>query len=115
MAIGKDSMFRLIRSLPESDHRPVQILGADEVALRRRRKYAAILIDMATHRPVVLADRTAATFASWLKRHPEVQMICRDRAGSFRDGACAGTSQAKQVADIWHVHPSREPAPLPRG
>ncbi|MGW1076591.1 hypothetical protein [Streptomyces sp. NPDC002537] len=41
---------------------------------------------MTTHRPVdVLAARTAETLAAWLCQHPEVRMVCRDRAGSFRD------------------------------
>ncbi|WPB95918.1 transposase [Streptomyces malaysiensis] len=63
-----------------------------------------ILINMTIHRPVdVHADRTAETFATWLRGHPEVRVICRDRAGPFRDGASSEAPQARQVADIWHL------------
>ncbi|MGW1915362.1 ISL3 family transposase [Streptomyces sp. NPDC002076] len=103
VSTGKDTMLRLIRALPEPDSGPVEVLGVDEFVVRRKWKYATILIDMATHRPVdVLASRTADTVAAWLRHHPEVQMIC-DRAGTFRDGACVGAPQARQEADLWHL------------
>ncbi|WP_406527227.1 transposase [Streptomyces sp. I8-5] len=105
MAIGtcKDTLLPADprAAVPPSD--PVPLLGVDEFAVRRGRACTTILIDMSTHPPVdVLADRAASTFASWLRDHPEVRMICRVRAGSFRDGAQAGAPQARQVADAWH-------------
>lgn len=101
---GKETLFRLLRALPVPAPESVPCLGVDEFAVRRSRTYATILVDMNTRRPVdILADRTAHTFAAWLREHPQVQIVCRDRAGSFRDGAHAGAPQAGRVADAWHL------------
>ena len=50
-------------------------------------------------RLIRLPDRRADSFSRWLKSHPGVEVISRDRCTEYLRGASAGAPDAQQVID----------------
>nr|WP_252393603.1 ISL3 family transposase [Hydrogenibacillus sp. N12] len=104
LSVSPDTLLRLLygMSVPPDSH--PRIIGIDDWAYRKGHRYGTIICDLECRQPVaLLPDRAVDTVVAWLRQHPEIQVIARDRAGSYAEAARQGCPQALQVADRWHL------------
>ena len=104
MSVSTDTVLRLVHRLPLPAQEPPRIVGVDDWAICKRCTYGTVVVDLERRRVLdLLPDRTAETLAGWLRAHPSIEAVARDRSTEYARGISLGVPKAVQVADRWHL------------
>lgn len=98
------TLLRTVRRAALPPQLEPRVVGVDDWAWRRGRRYGTILVDLERGRPVdLLAEYSAEAITAWLREHRQIRVVVRDRSKVGIQAARQGAPQAVQVADRFHL------------
>src|ERR1700722_13713024 len=104
LPVSNDTLLRVVRRRTALRTDPLTVVGIDDWAFRRNRRYGTIVCDLERRRIVtLLPDREVATVRAWLAKHPGIKIVSRDRGGGYGEAVAKALPDAVQVADRWHL------------
>ena len=104
IAVSHDSVNRILNHIYIEDKPDVESVGIDDVCLRKGQTYHTAVYDGNDHHLLALLDgRDGVDLKEWLKSHPKVNTVARDRAGAYASAIKQILPDCLQVADRFHI------------
>ena len=102
--LSKDTFLRGAASGVRTVGCEPRVVGLDDWAWRKGQRYGTLICDLERRAVIdLLPDREPATVAAWLRQHPQIEVVARDRNGGYRQAISEALPDATQVADRWHL------------
>ena len=103
-SVSADVVDSIIQKIEVTDNLDIEGIGVDDIAKRKGQSYATAIYDLEDHHLVALLDgRDAKEFEEWLKQHPKIKTIARDRASAYATAINKVLPDCIQVADRFHL------------
>ena len=102
--VSADTIKNIYDRIKIVDNCNVEEVGIDDVATRKGMKYATAIYDLKNHHMIALLEgRDAESIKDWLKEHPKIKKIARDRASAYASAINEILPECMQVADRFHL------------
>jgi transposase len=85
-------LTNLRRAAPwNAESGPTRVIGIDEWSRRKGSDFGSIVVDLERRQVIdVLPDRAASSVEAWMRNHPDIEYVVRDRDGLYAEGATKG-------------------------
>jgi transposase len=105
LPVSGDTLLRLVRrGVSVQPMSAPTVIGIDDFAWKRGQRYGTVICDLERRRVIdLLPDRHPATVEAWLARHPDINVVARDRGAGYGHAVARACPKATQVADRWHL------------
>lgn len=102
--VSADTIDNLLRKIKIIDDPNVERIGIDDVSLRKGISYATAIYNLDNHQIIALLEgREKEDIIPWLKEHPNIKFVARDRASAYAEAIKEVLPDAIQVADRFHL------------
>jgi len=104
--LGDTILRQLKRDAAVAHHASeIRVVGIDAWSWRRATRYGTIVVDLERRSVVdILDDRSVESAARWLRGHPSVEIVSRDRCGLYAQAVREGAPRPGRwpIGFIWY-------------